>query len=340
MSEAAEVDKTTKRERGAEPKGAPALLLFLALVTCHSSLLFGQRFSHVQGAMVQVTSAWTSSPFTLILASNPAHGDLVVVAFASIGCTNGGPSPVTIKDANGNSYAVISTPATLSQAVTSGLCSGGTVYANLWLGYLLNAPSNASGTINVSWPSGQAMGDVWADEFSAAGGSVTFDASASVSSGTASGTALSSPSIPPSLPNEMLYGAAVPPELAPPNGSACPMTAPAAGRCPRGSRGAPGLLGRSREAGEVRGDRAGKLHARPFASEARTAADAEHAGCELHPSDAPGDGAELLPERQLELGDAAAGGLAAEGVQQPAHHQRGADDDAKAANQKGRHRLV
>jgi hypothetical protein len=114
MAEAVEVDKTTRRERGAKPKSAPALLLFLALVTFHSTLLFGQRFSHVQGAMVQVTRAWTSGPFTLTLASNPAQGDLVVAAFASLGCTNGGPSPVTIKDANGASYAVISIPATLS----------------------------------------------------------------------------------------------------------------------------------------------------------------------------------------------------------------------------------
>ena len=229
MAEAAEVHKTARQQRGAELKSALALLLFLALLTCHSSLLFGQRFSHVQGAMVQVTSAWTNSPLTLTLASNPAHGDLVVAAFASIGCTNGGPPPVTIKDANSNSYTVISTPATLSQAVTSGLCSGGTVYANLWLGYLLNAPSNASSTINVSWSSGQAMGDVWADEFNPSGGSVTFDTSAGVSGGSASGTAISSPSITPSLPNELLYAAAVPPELAPPTGSACPMTAPAAG---------------------------------------------------------------------------------------------------------------
>ena len=229
MAEAAEVNKTARQERGAEPKSALAWLLFLALATFHSTLLFGQRFSHVQGAKVQVTSAWTSSPFTLTLASNPAHGDLVVVVFTTIGCTNGGPSPVTIKDANANSYTVISTPATLSQAVTSGLCSGGTVYANLWLGYLLNAPSNASSAISVSWSSGQAMGDVWADEFNASGGAVTFDASATVSSATASGTAIGSPSITPSLPNELLYGAAVPPELAPPNGSACPMTAPAAG---------------------------------------------------------------------------------------------------------------
>jgi hypothetical protein len=179
MAEAAEVAKTTRRERGAEPKSALALVLFLALVTCHSTLLFGQRFSHVQGAMVQVTSAWTSSPFTLSLASNPAQGDLVVAVFASLGCTNGGPSPLTITDANGNSYTVISTPATLSQGASSGLCSGGTVYANLWLGYLLSAPSNASSTIQVSWSSGQALGDVWADEFNPSGGSVTLDTSAS-----------------------------------------------------------------------------------------------------------------------------------------------------------------
>ena len=218
-----------RRGRGAGRGRALALLLFLALVTCRPAPLFGQRFSHVQGAMVQVTSAWTSSPFTLTLASAPAPGDLVVVAFATLGCTSGGPSPITIQDAGGNSYTLISTPAALSQAVSSGICSGGTVYANLWLGYLLNAPSNASGTISVSWSSGQTMGDVWADEFSPSGGSVTFDTSAGVSSGSASGTAISSPSITPSLPNELLYGAAVPPELAPPTGSACSMTAPAAG---------------------------------------------------------------------------------------------------------------
>jgi hypothetical protein len=114
MAEAAEVDKTARRERGAEPKSVLAWLLFLALVACHSSLLFGQRFSHVQGAMVQVTRAWTNGPFTLTLAGNPAQGRIAVAAFASIGCTNGGMSPVTIKDANGNSYAVIFIPATLS----------------------------------------------------------------------------------------------------------------------------------------------------------------------------------------------------------------------------------
>src|SRR5271157_1001335 len=78
MAEAVEVVKTARRARGADLRSAPVLWLFLALVTCHSTLLFGQRFSHVQGAMVQVTSAWTSSPFTLTLASNPAQGDLVV----------------------------------------------------------------------------------------------------------------------------------------------------------------------------------------------------------------------------------------------------------------------
>jgi hypothetical protein len=229
MADITKVGKPKNRRRGADLRSALALLLFLALATCHSSLLFGQRFSHVQGAMAQVTSGWTSSPFTLTLAGNPAQGDLVVVAFATVGCTNGGPSPVTIKDAGGNSFTVISTPATLSQAVSSGICSGSTAYGNLWLGYLLSAPANASRTISVSWASGQTLGDVWADEFNPSGGSVTFDSSSGVSSGTASGTAISAPSITPSLPNELLYSAAVPPELAPPTGSACAMTAPAAG---------------------------------------------------------------------------------------------------------------
>ena len=67
MAEATEVDKTARWGRGAERKSALALVLFFALVTCRSTLLFGQRFSHVQGAMVQVTSAWTNSPFTLSL---------------------------------------------------------------------------------------------------------------------------------------------------------------------------------------------------------------------------------------------------------------------------------
>jgi hypothetical protein len=160
---AAEADKTTRLERGGELTSALAWLLLLALVTCHSSPLCGQRFSHVQGTMAQVNSAWTSSAFTLALASDPAQGDLVV-AFAGVGCTNGGPSLVRIKDANSNGYTVISVPATLSQAVSSGICSGGTVHGNLWLCYLLNAPSNAPRTINVSWKSGQAMGEDCADQ--------------------------------------------------------------------------------------------------------------------------------------------------------------------------------
>jgi hypothetical protein len=77
MAEAAEVAKTARRARGADLRSAPVLWLFLALVTCHSTLLFGQRFSHVQGAMVQVTSAWTSSPFTLSRQASYWRGDCI-----------------------------------------------------------------------------------------------------------------------------------------------------------------------------------------------------------------------------------------------------------------------
>ncbi|MGA2075386.1 MAG: hypothetical protein ABSH52_17995 [Terriglobia bacterium] len=129
MAEAAEVDKTKKQGRGADTRRVLALLLFFALLTSHSSPLFAKPLSHVRGAMVQVTSAWMSNSSTRTLASNPAQGDLVVAAFATFGGTNSGPSPITATAASGNSCAVISIPAAMSQAASSGLCSGCTAAA-------------------------------------------------------------------------------------------------------------------------------------------------------------------------------------------------------------------
>jgi hypothetical protein len=156
MAEAAEVDRAKNLERGADLGNALALLLFLALVTCHSSLLFAQQFSRVQAAMLHVTSAWAGSPFTPTLASNPAQGDLVLVAYAAFGGTNSGPSPITTKAASSNNSAVVSAPARSFEGMSSGLCFGGPVDANLWLGYLLDGPANASTTITFSWAGGPA----------------------------------------------------------------------------------------------------------------------------------------------------------------------------------------
>ena len=92
MAEAVEVDKTTRRERGAKPKSALALLLFLALVTFHSTLLFGQRFSYVQGAMVQVTSAGTNSPFTLTRHASYWRGNCISLTWTPPAGAQGNPA--------------------------------------------------------------------------------------------------------------------------------------------------------------------------------------------------------------------------------------------------------
>ena len=92
MAEAAEVDKTARRERGAELKSALASLLFLALVTCHSTLLFGHRFSHVPGRKVQVTSAWTNSPFTLARQASYWRGDCISLTWTPPAGTQGKPA--------------------------------------------------------------------------------------------------------------------------------------------------------------------------------------------------------------------------------------------------------
>ena len=72
-------------------------------------------------------------------------------------------------------------------------------------------------------------------------------ANAGMPRGNASGTAIRAPLIAPSLPNELLNGAAVPPQLSPHTGSACAMTAPAPGAAlgawPVGAAGIPSLTG-------------------------------------------------------------------------------------------------
>ena len=92
MAVVAKIGKLVSRGWAADLRRALAPLLFLALVTCHTSRLFGQRFTHLPVAMVQVTNALTSSPFALTLASHPAQ---VLAACTTVGCTNGGPRAIT-----------------------------------------------------------------------------------------------------------------------------------------------------------------------------------------------------------------------------------------------------
>jgi len=141
MAVAAKIGMLVSGGWGADLRRVLAPLVFLALVTCHTSRLCGQRFNHIPVAMVPVTSALTSGRFALTLASHPAH---VVPAFATVGCTNGGPRAITATAGRRDRHTLISAPATPSQALTSRLCSGGAAGANLWLACLLNAPANAA----------------------------------------------------------------------------------------------------------------------------------------------------------------------------------------------------
>ena len=215
MAVAAKIGKLVSGGWGADLRRVLVPLLFLALVTCHTSRLFGEPFSHIPVATAPVTNALTSGPFALtaasvvpqsrvgwsgarassphrmrpgwprsqgyepetegLPASHPAHG---VPAGATAGCTNGGRCPIPAKAATSDSYALFSSSATPSQALGLGLCSDGAAYADLWLACLLNAPANAPRRINHSWSSGQTAGAVWAARFSPSSGNVAFDASA------------------------------------------------------------------------------------------------------------------------------------------------------------------
>ena len=193
-----------KISRHAEPSEASA---FVSSKTnqCRRLAALGMTgpmiFSHFPGA-------WTTSPFALALASNPAQGNLLAPR-ASVGCAHGGLPPATTESANRSGYTAIAAPAALSQALISRYSPASAVSGNFWLGNLLNAPSKVSRATSAGRWVRQAVRHVWADEFSPSGGSVRLDTSAGISSGTASGSATSSTSITSGLPNQLLRGAAV-----------------------------------------------------------------------------------------------------------------------------------
>ncbi len=113
-----------------------------------------------------------------------------------------------------------------------------------------------------------------------------------------------------------------------------------AGGGARGGGGAAEVFRRAEHAGEVGGEARGELHGRTFATEAGAAADGERAADELHPDDAPRDGAKVAPEGEFHLRDAAAGGVGTEAGEQPAGDARGDGDEQETADEETRERLV
>ena len=168
----------------------------------------GNRFWHVQGNCAKDSAGnGTATSESVVLPAVPTQGNTVAVALPLAGAS-GLPISISVKDGNSNSYTVTpNSPATYS------------TYEGQWMAYLLNAPANASATINATWTNGAYAG-ICADEF-AASGSVTFDKDAAKSSGAASGTTANLPSLTPTYSSgELLYSGVDP---------GADVTAPAAG---------------------------------------------------------------------------------------------------------------
>lgn len=184
-------------------------------------------FSHVQGALAN--GSGTVSTLSVSLGSNPTPGDLVCVGI-SLANQSTYASSMTVKDGNGNAYTVTpSSPAFFSAAG---------FYCQIWLAYLVNAPSNANATITVSWTTAS-YAHIWAEEFS--GGTATFDKDATANSSTGSAYTLNLPSITPTNAGELLYSTVNP------LGS---VTAPAAGATLGAWTGAAGGISSSGPASE------------------------------------------------------------------------------------------
>jgi len=142
-------------------------------------------FAHVQGVVKNNASPGTT--MSIVLGSAPVTGHMVCVGAIVFGVA----SAFTVKDANNNSYTLTTN--------SPGVLDSRTIV----LAYLLNAPANASATINVSWTT-SLTADGFADEFSVSGGTAAFDKDAAIANGSA-GTNVNTPTITPAGSNELLY---------------------------------------------------------------------------------------------------------------------------------------
>lgn len=144
-------------------------------------------YSHIQQHDFVVGAS--GSPFTF-LTSNPTTGNTVCVAIITVA---GSGSISSVQDSNGNLY---------SKSPSSPAAE--TLYY-IWLYYLLNAPSNATNSLVVTYTGSNFYGA--ADEFHNPL-SVSFDTDAAQSNGVAS-TTINTPSIIPSAAGNLLYAGAL-----------------------------------------------------------------------------------------------------------------------------------
>lgn len=148
-------------------------------------------FGHVQGT--SHSAGGSASAVSATLGAAPTLGNLVCVALVTATAV----TALSVKDANNNVYTVTTnSPSTVQSGA-----------GQVWLAYLLSAPSNASAVINLTWTTATNPPIVWADEFSISGGTCAFDKDAKNNSA-ASSTTISTPTITPIGAGELLYSGA------------------------------------------------------------------------------------------------------------------------------------
>jgi RHS repeat-associated protein len=171
--------------------------LLAALMFLWGAFGFGQTtWTHVQGGSAANSSQVTS--LTLTLPSNPGAGHDVLVAVEFDCCASVPVSNVSMHDSNGNWYTI--SPHSPYQSPNN--------TASSYFFYLLNAPSNASQTLYITWTT--AIDAVaWADEFSSSSGAATFDTDI-MATDTFAANSINFPSITPAGSDELLYALVFP----------------------------------------------------------------------------------------------------------------------------------
>jgi len=167
---------------------------YLALIPVALALFSAQQANAAfTKAQTGVHTAWsTGTSMTSTFASAPATGDLVIVGINFYNASNCGTLS-SVTDGNGNAFTV--TTATTTNASNSGCAR---------VAYELSAPSNATKTITATFTTNPQSGsDIWADDFTVSGGTVSLDSS---STGSGSGATITTPTTTVSGSGDLLYG--------------------------------------------------------------------------------------------------------------------------------------
>lgn len=155
-------------------------------------------FTHAQATASNSASSGTT--LSVVLANNPALGDLVLVSVLWFSGAGTPPAILTVTDGNANVYTKTPNSPSSGQAAASGFT---------YIFYLV-APSNASKTITIAYtlPTPSNFVAALVDDFTVSGATPTLDGDVTGSGTT--GTTVNTPTVPVSGTNELAYCCASP----------------------------------------------------------------------------------------------------------------------------------